>query len=223
MLPIGRPVRRPAPECLQVELADLSAPVGFDEGSYDEHGAVRPESGVLDHVLLERDARQYHQPERIREYRVRTFPDRAADEQRRGRVDVVTVSSTPSKGWLPVNADPSRRANCSMVACSLCFATFSQSLFPDTLWLYYCCKGIIYFTGFIGATHLVVSPGRLAVRSEHGSLNDHHDLKLDLDHWNWASSVCRKLDTGRSTSPSIRRKESFLRRVLQFQEFRSER
>ncbi|KAG7530102.1 hypothetical protein FFLO_05261 [Filobasidium floriforme] len=39
----------------------------------------------------------------------------------------------------------------------LCFATFSQALFPDTLWLYYVCKGIIYFTGIIGCTHLILA------------------------------------------------------------------
>lgn len=60
--------------------------------------------------------------------------------------------------------------------CSLCFATFSQALFPDTLWLYYVCKGIIYFTGIIGCTHLIVSEAASRGRRIHDSAANHDDV-----------------------------------------------
>lgn len=59
---------------------------------------------------------------------------------------------------------------------SLCFATFSQALFPDTLWLYYVCKGIIYFTGIIGCTHLIVSEVASRYRRAHDSAANHDDV-----------------------------------------------
>jgi hypothetical protein len=58
---------------------------------------------------------------------------------------------------------------------SLCFATFSQALFPDTLWLYYVCKGIIYFTGIIGCTHLIVSIVASRTRLTYTSPADYDD------------------------------------------------
>jgi hypothetical protein len=95
---------------------------------------------------------------------------------------------------------------------SLSFATFSQALFPDTLWLYYVCKGIIYFTGIIGCTHLIVSEVASRGRRIHDSAVNHDDVIPNL-----APHVIarRRPDRGESQAPRVRRSATLLRGVLQ--------
>jgi hypothetical protein len=94
---------------------------------------------------------------------------------------------------------------------SLCFATFSQALFPDTLWLYYVCKGIIYFTGIIGCTHLIVSFEASETPLLHKSATNHDDVIFVLPH----TIARRRPDRGESQAPRVRRSATLLPGVLQ--------
>lgn len=96
--------------------------------------------------------------------------------------------------------------------CSLCFATFSQALFPDTLWLYYVCKGIIYFTGIIGCTHLIVSVVSSRTRLLHQLSANLNDMIPNLVLHVIAR---RRPDRGESQAPRVRRSATLLRGVLQ--------